>query len=340
MKVLSLVDRLLPVLILLSMLSGALLGIYVPSVKTALDGTHLIDNISLPVFVGLLLMIYPVFCKLDYGKLPGLFGRHSVLFLSFSFLMNWIICPLFMAALAWITLPDLPHYRVGVLLIGVARCIAMVLIWVDLADGDNEWCAILVSFNAILQMLLFSPLAYFYTVILGQTSSAGVDMWFVVKNVLIFLGIPFVSGFLTRFLFKSLTKKDFYERKILPVISPLALLGLLFTIFVMFCLQGSQIVNQIGNVLRGAVPLILYFFLVFFGTLYASKKLGFSFPMAITQSFTAASNNFELAMAVAIATFGVDSPEALTTTIGPLTEVPVLLSLVYLSKSMKSWYES
>ena len=338
-KRLSVVDRFLSLWILLAMVGGTLIGVYIPTFKSILD-TSKVAQVSLPVFLGLLLMLYPVFCKVRYEELSILLShRNSSTYLGFSFVLNWIICPLVMTALAWACLPDLPDYRTGILLIGVARCIAMVLIWNDLAGGDAEWCAILVSLNSVLQMLLFAPLAYFYTVVLGGSSVGSIQMWPVVQNVLIFLGIPFAGGLVTRVVLRRLMRPSFYDRWFLKFIGPFALVGLLYTIFIMFALQGSQLVRQIGPVLRLTVPLVLYFGLVWFMTMNLSKILNFPFPIAITQSFTAASNNFELALAIAIATYGVDSHEALATTIGPLIEVPVLLSLVYATPLIEKYYQ-
>lgn len=341
---LSLLDRFLSLWILLAMVGGTLLGIYVPGLRNALDTTRVVDQVGLPVFLGLLLMLYPVFCKVRYENLY-LFLQHPNCgkYMFFSFILNWIICPFLMTGLAWACLPDLADYRTGVIIIGIARCIAMVLIWNDLAGGDAEWCAIIVSFNSLLQMLLFAPLAYFYTVILGgggAASSAGaIEMWLVVKNVLIFLGIPFFGGLLTRaFLCKAFGSK-WYNEKFVPVVSPLALIGLLYTILIMFALQGNQLVYQIGPVFRVCVPLLFYFTICWFMTMYLSHLMQFPFPIAVTQSFTAASNNFELAMAIAIATYGVDSHQALATTVGPLMEVPLLLSLVYVTPVVERMYQ-
>jgi ACR3 family arsenite transporter len=337
-KRLSVLNRFLSLWILVAMVGGTLIGVYIPTFRNILN-TSKFDQVSLPVLLGLLLMLYPVFCKVRYEELNILLShRNSTKYLAFSFVLNWLICPLVMAALAWACLPDLPEYRTGILLIGVARCIAMVLIWNDLAGGDAEWCAILVSLNSVLQMLLFAPLAYFYTVVLGGSSIGSMQMWPVVQNVLIFLGIPFVGGLATRVILRRLMGANFYDGWFVKFISPFALVGLLYTIFIMFAVQGNLLVHQIGPVFRVTVPLFLYFGLVWFMTMYLSKLLKFPFPIAITQSFTAASNNFELALAIAIATFGVDSHEALATTIGPLIEVPVLLSLVYVTPIIEKFY--
>ena len=337
-KRLSWLDRFLSLWIMLAMVSGTLVGIYIPAFREILN-TSKVDQVSLPVFIGLLLMLFPVFCKVRYEDLLSLLShRRSGHYLLYSFILNWILCPFFMTGLAWLCLPDLPDYRTGVILIGIARCIAMVSIWNDLAGGDPEWCILLVSFNSTLQMFLFAPLAYFYTVILGGSSNGSIEMWLVVKNVLIFLGIPFVGGYLTRLILRKAWGPLTYDGKFVPFMGPFALLGLLYTIFIMFALQGSQLVSQIGPVVRVIIPLVLYFVIVWFASFFLCHLWKFSFPIAITQSFTAASNNFELALAIAIAIFGVDSHEALATTIGPLIEVPVLLSLVYVTPIIKKIY--
>ncbi|KAJ3397044.1 hypothetical protein HDU92_001057 [Lobulomyces angularis] len=317
------------------MLFGLLSSIYIPSARHALNSNK-IAGVSLPIAIGLLCMMYPVLCKVKYEKLVIIFKKSGALRnLSISMFLNWIIAPLFMFALAWITLPDLPHLRTGIILIGVARCIAMVLIWNDLADGDPEWCAILVAVNAVLQLFLFSPLAYLLTVVIGGNTTISIEIW---------LGIPLLAGALTRFAFKYLLKNvidsNWYENRFLPLISPLSLGGLLFTIYVMFTLQGVSITNDIGSVLRATVPLLLYFFFIFFGTFYLCYRFkSIPYEIAVTQSFTAAGNNFELAIAIAVASFGIDSKESLTTVIGPLIEVPVLVAFVHIALAARAWYE-
>jgi ACR3 family arsenite transporter len=338
---LSFLDRFLAIWVLLAMVLGTLLAVYVPGIHDVLD-SHKITQVSIPVFVGLLLMLFPVFCRVKYEELSVVFTQTKMWqYLGVSFVLNWILCPMIMAALAWATLPDLPNYRVGVLLIGVARCIAMVLIWNDLAHGNAEWCAILVAFNSVLQLLLFAPLGYFYTVIIGGSSQGSLDMWLVAQNVLIFLGAPFVAGALIRVLFRFVLKwAHWYDTVFIPFISPVALLGLLYTITVMFALQGQNVISQIGPVFRVTIPLVLYFTLVWFSALFIARAFDFPFDIAITQAYTAGSNNFELAMAVAIAVWGIDSQEALGTSVGPLVEVPVLLGLVYVAPYMKKYFKS
>ncbi|KAI9347350.1 arsenite efflux protein-like protein [Obelidium mucronatum] len=331
---LSWLDRLLPVNILIAMVMGTLIGHYVPNAASALNSGSIV-GVSLPIFIGLLIMMYPVLCKVKYEKLHHILTEKSaVRIIIFSLVVNVIVAPLFMTALAWITLPDLPHQRTGIILVGVARCIAMVLIWNQLAGGDSEWCAILVAVNALVQLLLFGPIAYFLTSVIGNTGGEMVSMWLVVRSVLVFLGIPLALGMVTRlvlrFLLQKQLGKDWYDQKFIPVIGPFALLGLLYTIVVMFILQGDQIINNIPEALRTAVPLLLYFAFVF--------SLDSPHNIAVTQAFTAAGNNFELAIAVAVASYGIDSKEAFAAVIGPLIEVPALLGLVYVAVAVEERY--
>ncbi|KAI8622402.1 arsenite efflux protein-like protein [Chytriomyces sp. MP71] len=343
LRKLSWLDRLLPINILIAMVIGTLIGHYVPNAATTLSSGS-IAGVSAPIFVGLLVMMYPVLCKVRYEILPSLLkDASSIKVILFSLVLNIIVAPLIMTALAWATLPDLPHERTGVILIGVARCIAMVLIWNQLAGGDAEWCAILVAVNAIAQLLLYGPVAYFLTVVVSGSPDAGgmVDIWLVVRSVLVFLGIPLGAGCLTRcgLRFGIKGNAEWYDDKLMPAIGPFALLGLLYTILVMFILQGDQIIHNLGNAFRTMVPLICYFAIVFSCTLVASLYLLKSpHSLAITQSFTAAGNNFELAIAVAVATYGIDSKEAFSAVIGPLIEVPVLLGLVYVAVWTDGWY--
>ncbi|KAG0252288.1 hypothetical protein DFQ27_008165 [Actinomortierella ambigua] len=334
---LSIIDTLLPLWIILCMVGGVLIGYYVPNVEVVLNGAQLAD-VSVPIAVGLLVMMYPVFCRVRYEKLTELFrGRFMKRQLIVSLVVNWILAPLLMVALAWATLPDLPNYRSGVILVGVARCIAMVLIWNKLAEGHEEFCAVVVAVNSVLQCVLYGPLAYFYVVIVGQ-GSFEIDMWIIVRSVLIYMGIPLLAGFLTRL---ALRRFQFYEKTFIPWVGKLSLLALLYVILLMFALQGHEIVNDIGNVLRTAVPLIIYFLVVFLGVLFWCIATKVPYDIATPHCFTAASNNFELAIAVAVGTYGVQSKEALAATIGPLIEVPMLVSLVYLMKyARRRWWGS
>ncbi|CAO3568945.1 unnamed protein product [Mortierella alpina] len=332
---LSLIDTLLPVWIILCMVGGVLIGYYVPNVESVLDAAQF-AGVSLPIAIGLLIMMYPVFCRIKYEELGALFqGRFMRNQVIFSLVVNWILAPLLMVALAWMTLPDLQEYRSGVILVGVARCIAMVLIWNQLADGNQEFCAVTVAINSILQIVLYGPLAYFYVVIVGQGTSFQIDMWIIFRSVLIYMGIPLAAGFLTRL---SLYRFEWYNKTFVPAVGKLSLLALCYVIVVMFALQGREIVGDIGNVLRTAVPLILYFLVVFFGVLVWCVARKVPYEITVPQCFTAASNNFELAIAVAVGTYGVKSKEALAATIGPLIEVPMLLLLVYVIKYVRGRY--
>lgn len=260
---------------------------------------------------------------------------------GFSLFMNWVIGPLLMTAVAWITLPDLPGYRVGIILVGIARCIAMVLIWNMLAGGDQELCVMIVALNSIMQIVLFSPYAYLFVNTLGGIDEAvQISMWTVAKNVLIFLGVPLAAAFLTRLLIRNLLKRaDWFDNTFLLYLGPTALIGLLFTIVAMFTLQGTRIISDFVSVLRCVVPLLLYFFIMFLTAFFASAKfMKFDYPTTAVHSFTAASNNFELAIALAIGIWGIDSEQALATVVGPLVEVPVLLILVYLMKFLQPKY--
>lgn len=334
---LSVIDRFLPLWIFVAMALGVALGRLYPAIGPALD-TVKVGGVSLPIAIGLFWMMYPVLAKVRYGKLRSV-GANAKLFTA-SLLFNWVLGPILMFALAWLLLPDHPHYRTGLILIGLARCIAMVLIWNMLAKGSNEIAALLVALNSVFQILCYSLLGWlFITIVPGwlgaEETVFHVSMWEIAKSVLLFLGVPLVAGALTRIALVRRRGEDWYERKFLPKVGPAALLGLLYTIVLMFAMQGDKIVRLPLDVLRIAVPLGLYFIIMFTSAFLISKKLGFSYEETASLSFTAAGNNFELAIAVAIGLFGISSGEALAGVVGPLIEVPALLALVYLSLWLK-----
>ncbi len=330
---LSLLDRLLPLWILLAMMIGVGIGAVVPGVKEVFNALS-IGTVSLPIAIGLLWMMYPVLAKVKYEEL-GKIGKAWRPF-TVSILLNWLVGPALMFILAWVFLPDEPHFRVGLIIVGLARCIAMVLIWNMMAGGDSEYCAVLVALNSVFQIVMYSPLAYFYLKILPEWlgfegTAVNITMWDIAKSVLIFLGIPLAAGIITRFYFINRKGQEWYDAELMPRLGPTALLGLLFTIVVMFSMQGDRLLDQPFDVMKVAIPLVLYFILMFFLSFGLSIAFKFNYELAVTQSFTAASNNFELAIAVAVGTFTIASQEALATVIGPLIEVPVLISLVYVS---------
>lgn len=338
-KKLSVLDRYLYVWILTDMVVSILFGYYVKGIKKSFQVAE-IASVSLPIAIGLWVMMYPVLCKVQYeilGRMVFQTGEAGKM-VAFSLVLNWIVGPALMTGLAWATLPDLPGFRTGVILVGIARCIAMVLIWNDLARGNQQLCAVLVAINSFLQILLYAPVTLFYLKVVSRGHGIHVSSWVVAKSVLLFLGVPLAAGILTRFTLIYLLGRRWYESKFLPFIGPWTLIGLLFTVFVMFSIQAHQIVTNIGHVFRVAVPLLLYFGLVFFSSIGLCRSLKIPYPAAVTQSFTAASNNFELAIAVAVGSFGIDSQEALAATIGPLIEVPVLLLFVYIIGPLqKKW---
>jgi ACR3 family arsenite transporter len=330
---LSILDRFLPVWIFAAMALGVLAGFIWPGIAGAFDALR-IDTVSLPIAIGLLWMMYPVLAKVKYeelGKIAQAWEQFGV-----SLVLNWVVGPAIMFFLAWVLLPDLPHYRTGLIIVGLARCIAMVLIWNMLAGGDGEYCAVLVALNSIFQIIMYSPLAYFYLAVLpGWLGAEGtvvdIGMGAIAKSVLIFLGIPLAAGVITRFTMVRRRGKEWYDGVLMPRLGPTALVGLLFTIVVMFSMQGEKILAAPLDVLRVAIPLLVYFLVMFVVSFALSMWRKFPYELAATQSFTAASNNFELAIAVAVGTFGIASQEALATVIGPLIEVPVLIGLVYVA---------
>jgi ACR3 family arsenite transporter len=312
---------------------GLVLGRWYPDLGTALDRVQ-VAGVSVPIAIGLLWMMYPVLARVRYEAV----GRHTRdrRLLGTSLLLNWVIGPLVMLALAWLFLPDLPHYRNGLVLIGLARCIAMVLVWNALAGGSAELAAVLVALNSVFQILTYSVLGWLYlTVVPGwlgaDTAALDVSMGQIAKSVGIFLGVPLVAGYLTRRILVTRRGTTWYEHVFLPRIGPTALLGLLYTIVLMFAMQGHRIVELPLDVVRIAVPLLVYFALMFGLAFWLARRLGFGYEATASVAFTAAGNNFELAIAVAVATFGIASGEALAAVVGPLIEVPALVGLVYLA---------
>jgi len=330
---LSSLDRFLPVWILTAMAGGLALGRLIPDLNDWLD-TVQIATVSLPIAIGLLAMMYPVLAKVRYSRVGAVATDRKLM--ATSLFLNWVVGPALMFTLAWLLLPDLPEYRTGLIIVGLARCIAMVLIWNDLACGDREAAAVLVALNSLFQIAAYAVLGYFYLEVLPgwlglDTATLDVSMWEIARIVLIFLGIPLAAGYLTRRWGERSRGVEWYESRFLPRIAPLALYGLLFTVVILFALQGETITSQPGDVARIAAPLLLYFGLMWGMSFLLGLRLGFSYEKNTTVAFTAAGNNFELAIAVAIGVFGVTSGQALAGVVGPLVEVPVLVGLVYVS---------
>lgn len=335
---LSTVDRYLPVWIGMAMVAGLALGSVVPGFDDVLGAVE-VDGISLPIALGLLVMMYPVLAKVRFDRI-GTVARDRRLLIA-SLVLNWVLGPLLMFALAWLLLPDLPEYRTGLIIVGLARCIAMVIIWNDLACGDREAAAVLVAINSIFQVVMFAVLGWFYLSVLPgwlglEQSSLDVSPWEIAKSVLIFLGVPLIAGFFSRYIGESTRGREWYEERFLPRVGPWALYGLLFTIVILFSLQGEQIIDRPLDVARIALPLLAYFALMWGGGFAVGIALRMSYARTTTLAFTAAGNNFELAIAVAIGTFGAASGQALAGVVGPLIEVPVLVGLVYVSLALRS----
>ncbi|MGD0713720.1 MAG: ACR3 family arsenite efflux transporter [Gaiellaceae bacterium] len=330
-------DRLLPAWIALAMGAGLGLGTLLPSLNDRLDELR-VGTVSLPIAAGLLLMMYPVLAKVRYEDLGRMShdGVSNLRFFGTSLVLSWIVGPALMFTLAWLLLRDQPAYRTGVIIVGLARCIAMVLIWNDIAKGDRDRAAVLVVFNALFQVAAYSLLGYFYLTVLPgwlglDTQGFEVGIWQVAKTVLIFLGIPLAAGYATRRVGLRRRGRDWYEQRFIPRIAPITLYGLLFTIVLLFAIQGDKITSQPLDVARIALPLLAYFAVMWTAGFAAGRMLGFPYPQTASLSFTVASNDFELAIAVAVGVFGAASGQALAGVVGPLIEVPVLVALVYVA---------